>query len=119
MAKKAPALVMLGPDPEARGGIASVQRIWLQAGLLDERPVRVLTTYRDGSALRKLGAFVTALLRFLLLLAAGRVAAVHVHSASNATNRYSYRRRLRRHDPVERRSFGSASRRSESRNIEP
>ena len=75
MSKKAPALIMLGPDPEARGGIASVQRIWLQAGLLDERPVRVLTTYRDGSALRKLGAFVTALLRFLLLLAAGRVAA--------------------------------------------
>ena len=82
-----PALVMLGPDLRARGGIASVLRVWQAAGLTAGRPVLHLATYVDGSAPAKLAALVRALLRFCALLLTGRVAAVHAHSASNASFR--------------------------------
>ncbi len=85
--RKRPLLVMLGPAPDARGGIASVLRVWRDAGLEEGRAVRHLATYVDGGALAKLLAFVAALLRFGGLLATGRVAAVHAHSASNASFR--------------------------------
>lgn len=81
------ALVMLGPDSGARGGIASVLRVWQEAGLYAGRPVIHLPTYVDGSRLAKLGALMRALLRFVVLLATGQVAAVHAHSASNASFR--------------------------------
>ena len=48
-----PALVMLGPDLRARGGIASVLRVWQEAGLTAGRPVLHLATYVDGGALAK------------------------------------------------------------------
>ncbi len=82
-----PALVMLGPDANARGGVASVLRIWRDGGLGSGRVLRYLPTYVDGSAAAKLRAFVSALLRFTGLLLGGRVAAVHAHSASNASFR--------------------------------
>ena len=78
---------MLGPDLRARGGIASVLRIWQEAGLTAGRPVLHLATYVDGCALAKLLALAQALLRFGVLLLSGRVAAVHAHSASNASFR--------------------------------
>ncbi|KAB2963741.1 glycosyltransferase family 4 protein [Zoogloea sp.] len=81
------ALVMLGPDSDARGGIASVLRVWQDAGLFGGRQVTLLATYVDGSALRKLGALGRALLRFVGLLLGGQVGAVHAHSASNASFR--------------------------------
>jgi glycosyltransferase involved in cell wall biosynthesis len=84
---KLAALVMLGPDSGARGGIASVLRVWQDAGLYAGRPVIHLPTYVDGSPLAKLGALLRALLRFVVLLATGQVAAVHAHSASNASLR--------------------------------
>ena len=62
-------------------------RVWRDAGLEDGRAVRHLATYVDGGALAKLLAFVVALLRFGGLLATGQVAAVHAHSASNASFR--------------------------------
>ncbi|WP_374246657.1 glycosyltransferase family 4 protein, partial [Zoogloea sp.] len=83
----APAIMILGPALNARGGIASVMRLWQEAGFGGQRPVRYLPTYADGSALTKLTTFLGALLRFCLLLARGRVAAVHAHSASNASFR--------------------------------
>ena len=83
----APALVMLGPDLRARGGIASVLRVWQEAGLTAGRPVLHLATYVDGGPLAKLAALARALLRFCALLLTGRVAAVHAHSASNASFR--------------------------------
>lgn len=81
------ALIMLGPDSGARGGIASVLRVWQEAGLCAGRPVIHLPTYIDGNPLAKLGALLRALLRFIVLLASGQVAAVHAHSASNASFR--------------------------------
>ena len=83
----APALVMLGPDLRARGGIASVLRVWQEAGLTAGRPVLHLATYVDGGPLAKLAVLARALLRFCALLLTGRVAAVHAHSASNASFR--------------------------------
>lgn len=82
-----PALIMLGPDSGARGGIASVLRVWQDAGLFHGRDVRLIATYVDGNALNKLGALGLALLRFTGLLLGGQVGAVHAHSASNASFR--------------------------------
>lgn len=83
----APMLVMLGPDLQSRGGIASVMRIWQEAGFGGSRPVLHLPTYADGGGVAKLMVFIGALLRFCLMLVRGRVAAVHAHSASNASFR--------------------------------
>ncbi len=83
----APMLVILGPATNSRGGIASVMRLWQEAGFGGQRPVCYLPTYADGSAVAKLMTFLGALLRFCLLLARGRLAAVHAHSASNASFR--------------------------------
>lgn len=81
------ALVMLGPDSGARGGIASVLRVWQEADLYAGRPVIHVPTYVDGGPVAKLGAVLRALLRFIVLLLSGQVAAVHAHSASNASFR--------------------------------
>lgn len=84
---KLAALIMLGPDSQARGGIASVLRVWHEAGLWAGRPVVHLPTYVDGTPAAKFGALLWTLARFVVLLATGQVAAVHAHSASNASFR--------------------------------
>lgn len=78
---------MLGPDLASRGGIASVVQVWQAFGVLGPWPLRYLPTYADGGALTKLVVFLGALLRFVALLVSGQVAAVHAHSASNASFR--------------------------------
>lgn len=77
-------IIMLGTDPEGRGGIASVIRLYEQAGLLDRFAVRYLPTHCDGSSLRKAWFAVSALARYVLALA-GRPTLVHVHVASRAS----------------------------------
>ena len=75
-----PALVMLGPDLRARGGIASVLRVWQAAGLTAGRPVLHLATYVDGGALAKLAAAVAA------ELAAGGMTIVGITGSSGKTS---------------------------------
>lgn len=76
---------MLGTAFATRGGVSAVVAIYRQAGLFDRWPVIYLDTHCDGSRLAKFVVALGALVRFLALVAAGRVAAVHVHGASGAS----------------------------------
>lgn len=78
-------IVMLGTGLDTMGGIASVVRVYEEAGLLQRYGVRYLATHCDGGAVRKLGVMLAALWTFAGLLLRGRVGLVHVHMASRAS----------------------------------
>lgn len=78
-------IVMLGTGLDTMGGIASVVRVYQQAGLLQRFGVIYLATHCDGGAGRKLRAMLSALRAFAWLLLRGRVGLVHVHMASRAS----------------------------------
>lgn len=75
-------LVMLGTDFNARGGVTTVIRVLRDHGLFERWPVVYLTTSCDGGALAKLSVALRALLHFMGLLLANRVAALHSHTSS-------------------------------------
>lgn len=54
---------------------------WKSAGLFERWPITYLETHVEGSKLDKLRVGISALLRFLLLLASNKVACVHLHVA--------------------------------------
>ena len=68
-----------------KGGIATVLRTYSEAGLFARWPMLHLATHRDGSGFAKTRVFLSAYGRFLLLLAAGKIALIHVHTASRAS----------------------------------
>jgi glycosyltransferase involved in cell wall biosynthesis len=78
-------VVVLGTSCRTRGGIAAVIAAHLAAGLATRWPVVHLATHADGSRWTKLRLAASALARFVGLILAGRVALVHVHSASDAS----------------------------------
>jgi glycosyltransferase involved in cell wall biosynthesis len=76
---------MLGTHPEAMGGIAAVVSVYREAGLFDRWPVVYLVTHCNGTKPVKAAVAFKAWLRFVVMLLAGRVAAVHVHMAMRAS----------------------------------
>ncbi|VVB51535.1 Trehalose synthase [uncultured archaeon] len=75
-------IIMLGPSPTAKGGMATVTDIYRRSGLFEIWPTTYLTTYRDGNAWTKIQTVTTAYLRFTRLLLGDRVQLVHAHVAS-------------------------------------
>ena len=75
-------VLMLGPAPASRGGMASVVKVLLAHGYGADGRCRFIATQVDGGPLRKAARASAALLQVLALLAAGRVALLHVHVAS-------------------------------------
>jgi glycosyltransferase involved in cell wall biosynthesis len=80
-----PRVVMLGPAPDARGGIASVVTAYRDTGLLARWGVSVIATHADASTLSKLGVATRALLRFAPQVLSHQIDLVHVHVASDAS----------------------------------
>jgi glycosyltransferase involved in cell wall biosynthesis len=74
-------IVMVGPSTSSQGGIASVVMSWKNAGLFQRWPIIYLETHIEGSKLDKLLVGISALLRFLFLLASNKVVCVHLHVA--------------------------------------
>ncbi|MEK8050127.1 glycosyltransferase family 4 protein [Ideonella sp. DXS22W] len=74
-------ILMLGPDPTARGGISAVVSAYAQAGLFADGGVVYLATTGDGTARAKLMRYVGAVFTTLRLLLAGQVHAVHAHTS--------------------------------------
>ena len=74
-------VVQLGPTLEEPGGIASVIRIYTEAELGPFR-ARAIATYGSGSAARRLGYLLRAVVAILRLPAA-TTAGVHVHVSQN------------------------------------
>lgn len=78
-------VVMLGPAPGSRGGIASVIATLLEHGYAAGGHCRFIATQVDGAAWRKALRAAAALAQVVGLLAAGRVRLLHVHVASGAS----------------------------------
>lgn len=78
-------IVMLGTDFSSPGGITAVVRSYAEGGLFSRWPVRFLPTYRLNTVADKLMTAAVALLRFSGWLLAGRVAAVHAHTAARGS----------------------------------
>jgi glycosyltransferase involved in cell wall biosynthesis len=76
-----PKVLMVGADMASKGGVASVIRMYEQAGLFDR--VMFLASYSDGRALRKILFYLGFLLRYILLyLTRPSVQIVHIHTSS-------------------------------------
>lgn len=74
-------VLMVGTDPDSRGGISSVIRLYAEAGLLGR--LRFLASYTDGSLLKKLAFYGKFWLRYeWTLFSCPSIEIVHVHSAS-------------------------------------
>ena len=78
-----PRLVMLGPAAETRGGIASVVEAYRAYGLFKRWPIDYLATHADGGARRNAALALSALRRFIGLVACERDLVVHVHAAGD------------------------------------
>lgn len=78
-------VVMLGPSPGARGGMASVIATLLAHGYEEGGACRFIATHVEGGAGRKALRAGAALARFSAMLAAGRVSLLHVHVASGVS----------------------------------
>lgn len=74
-------IVMIGPSPESRGGIASVIRTYKDSGLFARWPIRYLSTHIEGNRLVKLFAAGQAFSSFAFMTATRQVAILHVHVA--------------------------------------
>ncbi|WP_395406744.1 glycosyltransferase family 4 protein [Pseudoduganella sp. UC29_106] len=78
-------IVMLGTGLDTMGGIASVVRVYQEAGLLRRYGIRYIATHCDGGKLRKFRAMAGAYVAFLGMLLRGQVGLLHVHVASRAS----------------------------------
>jgi glycosyltransferase involved in cell wall biosynthesis len=72
-------IVMVGPSLTSKGGVTSVIKVWLAAGLFDQWKITYLQTQVDGSKLAKIGAAFISFVRFLGLLLRSRVSILHAH----------------------------------------
>jgi len=78
-------VVMIGPCPDAKGGMASVVAVYRANGLFSDGRCCYLTTATEGGAVQKIWVAVLALVRFVALLVLGRVSILHVHGASHGS----------------------------------
>jgi glycosyltransferase involved in cell wall biosynthesis len=85
MAKALKSVVMVGTDRGTQGGVSAVIEVYARSGLFERAGVCYLASHVDGSAARKLRVLAAAWCRCMLLLCRGRVALLHVHSASRAS----------------------------------
>ncbi|MGI8439072.1 MAG: glycosyltransferase family 4 protein [Thermoleophilaceae bacterium] len=72
-------VLMVGPDPAARGGIASVVRGYLEEGFPPTIRVAFVVTHTEGGARRRLGRYARALGEIAGVLRHGEADIVHIH----------------------------------------
>lgn len=85
MMKREKYWLMIGPSLQARGGMTSVVQAYQAAGLFDGAQVRYLSSYHGREALARLWIYLACMTRLLHALLLGRVAGVHLHSASRGS----------------------------------
>ena len=77
--------VMVGPDPHAKGGMATVARNYQDAGLFSDGSVVYLATHRTGPLPIKIITAALALAKCWALMLRGRGRVLHVMSASGVS----------------------------------
>ncbi|UCV09831.1 glycosyltransferase family 4 protein [Dechloromonas denitrificans] len=78
-------VVMIGPCPDAKGGMSSVIAVYRAHGLFSEGDCRYLITATEGNTWHKLWVATSAFGLFVKLLALGRVSVLHAHVASGVS----------------------------------
>jgi glycosyltransferase involved in cell wall biosynthesis len=78
-------LIMIGTDPNAKGGIATIVTKYRQIGLFEKWRVTYLLTHAEGSIDRKLAVALNAYWRMFTLLLNGHIGLLHIHVASRAS----------------------------------
>lgn len=76
---------MVGPARDAKGGMSAVVTAYEEGGLFERWALRYLDSYRGPGLPRQLLVFGVALLQLLAALLRGRVALLHLHSASRGS----------------------------------
>lgn len=77
--------LMVGTDPNGKGGVAAVVTVLRQEGFFERHAVRYIVTHVQQSAPRKAAAMLRACGQLLGACAFGQRPLVHVHSASRAS----------------------------------
>lgn len=78
-------IVMIGSSRATRGGISALVNVYHAHGLFERWDAEYLETHCDGSAARKAMKALACWLAFMARLLTGRVSALHVHIASDAS----------------------------------
>lgn len=76
---------MIGTSLGTQGGIASVVKVYRDAGLLGKFGIKYLATHCDGSKASKIATVLHAWLMFAGMVLTGRVGILHAHVASRAS----------------------------------
>lgn len=85
MSTKAQYILMLGPSPEAFGGMASVVKAYQEAGLFDQWPILQVDTTAEVRRWSKVLILLTAIARVVAMGIAGRVQLLHMHVATRTS----------------------------------
>ena len=83
--RKTARIVMVGTALGTQGGVSSVVHVLKEGGLFERCGIDYIATHTDGGALRKLATAIIGWFRCTARLLGGRVAALHVHTASRAS----------------------------------
>ncbi len=78
-------VVMIGPSPSAKGGMASVIGVLLRNGYVDVGDCVFIPTHISGNRWQKALLAASSLLRLAGLLVRGQVSLLHAHVASDAS----------------------------------
>jgi glycosyltransferase involved in cell wall biosynthesis len=78
-------ILMVGTNPNVRGGISTVVRGYYSGGLFERFDIRYVPTHCDGSAARKAAAALEAYVSLARLLFTANAPLVHIHLSSRAS----------------------------------
>lgn len=78
-----PSVLMIGPSLNSRGGMATVEKQYFEAGIEARCDVQFISSYDDGGKVKKVWIALSGFLRFLVKLSSCDI--VHVHMASYAS----------------------------------
>jgi glycosyltransferase involved in cell wall biosynthesis len=80
-----PKVLMLGPDLANRGGIASIEQIYLDAWDYDRYTIKHIPTFINGSKLEKLWVLLRAVITYIYEMVIWRPDILHIHFSVRAS----------------------------------
>lgn len=78
-------IIMIGPDLDVQGGISSVVREYLKAGLDKKVNLYFIPSHKDGSTSKKILVFIKAFYKFNLLLFKIKDPLIHLHVSKSGS----------------------------------
>lgn len=78
-------IVMVGTDPDMRGGIASAINTYREAGVFQYDAIKYVSSHVDTGRWNKVKTFLSALIWISSKLACGRVRGIHAHVSSKGS----------------------------------